>query len=91
MVVHPRFKHFLHMLWFIGKIDSIIRSMVRCWLHERASAFCGGTTEECQQFVQDSSDEIWRLGLMFSHAVAHIELSLQKASFSSSSSAGSQQ
>jgi hypothetical protein len=31
-IVHPRFSHFFVMLWYVGKIDHVIRNYTRCWL-----------------------------------------------------------
>lgn len=76
LVVHPRFMHFLHMLWLIGRIDHVMRSIVRCWQHEHADTACG-SIEDCQIFLQEESAHIHSLGLMFSHAVQHVHESLK--------------
>jgi hypothetical protein len=31
-IVHPKFSHFFVMLWYVGKIDHVIRNYTRCWL-----------------------------------------------------------
>ena len=80
LVIHPRFMHFMHMVWLIGRIDHILRSMVRCWQHtSRRTGSCSGSIEDCHIFMQDMSSEIKSLGVMFSYAISHIDMSLRKS------------
>ena len=75
LVVHPRFMHFMHMIWLIGRIDHVLRSMVKCWQFEKKTS---GSIEDCQMFLQDNARDIQSLGIIFSHAVSHVSLSLEK-------------
>jgi hypothetical protein len=89
LVIHPRFMHFMHMLWLVGRIDHILRSLVRCWQYNASqqaskrtslpSATTGtASIEECKQFLQDQASSISAMGVVFAYAVQHILKSLER-------------
>lgn len=90
LVIHPRFMHFMHMLWLVGRVDHIIRSIVRCWQHHNqqtsgrgmlaeASAAAGvASIEDCKRFLEDKSGHISAMGTLFSYAVQHVKCSLER-------------
>lgn len=77
MVVHPRYTHFLHMVWFIGRIDHVLRSIVRCWQFKCGSSSMSCSVDSCHKFLEENSSEISSLGTMFAHAILHTKNSLE--------------
>lgn len=77
IVVHPRYMHFLHMVWFIGRIDHVLRSIVRCWQFKCGSSSMSCSVDSCHKFLDENSSEISQLGIMFTHAIMHVKRSLE--------------
>jgi hypothetical protein len=77
VVVHPRNMHFLHMVWFIGRIDHVLRSIVRCWQFKSGSSSMSCSVDSCHKFLEENSGQITSLGIMFTHAVMHTRTSLE--------------
>lgn len=38
LLVHPKLSHFFLMLWYVCKIEHVVRNYTRCWLDERPYA-----------------------------------------------------
>lgn len=85
IVVHPRFTHFLLMLWFICKLDHVLRNYTRCWLEaevaaEKKNSAKGQETNVhhlCEKFA--GQEELFKsLCSVFNHGFRHIRTSLQK-------------
>lgn len=74
LLIHPSLFHFFVMVWFVHKIEHIIRNYTRWWLENR-----DGSQESidmlCTEFTNDA-ELFHNLHKLFNHAVEHIEKSL---------------
>lgn len=77
MAVHPRFGHFLLMLWFVCKIEHVVRNYTRCWLECRVSSQPRETSvmSLCDEFSQQHAF-LDRMHAIFSHGCDHVRRSL---------------
>ena len=87
MVVHPRFLHFFSMLWFLCRIDHVLKNMAKNWMvgcadnnkAAEASAGVGGDDDGidiCHQFSEQNAETVEAMGIMFQHAASHVQESL---------------
>lgn len=42
IMVHAKFSHFFLMLWYVNKIEHVVRNYTKCWLCDRSSSQDGG-------------------------------------------------
>lgn len=88
IVVHPRLMHFFNMLWFICRIDHILRNIAKNWMAAMSPSAQdgGGCTPQpqaegidvCHLFSEQNEETIASMGVMFKHAVGHVHQSLLK-------------
>lgn len=77
--VHLRFWHFFIFLWFIAKIEYIIRACTKCWL-ERLKCEkdeMENYTEMCEQFVEQNRDFTRSMYLVFVKALDYVSNTVQ--------------
>lgn len=75
VLVHRRFSHFFLMMWFVVKVEHIIRNHTRCWLDEQdpdqpVGALCSLFERQEQLFC--------KMHGVFEHAYEHVTNSLQR-------------
>lgn len=100
LTAHARFHHFFSMLWLVCKLDHILKNLARAWTmppscssasHTDASVLDAEKRSEargidmCQTFLEHHADTIQSLGIMFMHALSHVEQSLMHERESKSS------
>ena len=99
LAVHARFHHFFSMLWLICKLDHILKNLARAWIMPAcgsASHVDEGMLDAerkneargiamCQTFLEHHAVTIESLGIMFMHAISHVEQSLMHERESKSS------
>lgn len=90
LTVHPRFHHFFSMLWLICKLDHILKNLAKAWImpacddasHGDETMLDAEKKSEsrgiamCQTFLEHHAATIESLGVMFMHALSHVEQSL---------------
>lgn len=86
-LVHPKFSHFFLMLWYVCKIEHIVRNHTRCWLSDRAADECGEDIGALCNTFSEQHELLEGMHKMFNHAVEHVTESI-RWHVSSSSSVG---
>ena len=77
ITVHPRFAHFFLMLWFVCKIEHVIRNSTRCWLDSILQLDeTVSVSSLCNQFVLQKG-LIEKTHIAFLHGLSHVTLSLR--------------
>lgn len=78
MVVHPRFSHFFLMLWFVCKIDHVVRNCSRCWVDSTLSSGQGSTVAQMCREYESQASLFQRTHAVFVHGLSHVTLSLSR-------------
>jgi hypothetical protein len=70
LLIHPSLLHFFTMVWYVNKVEHVIRNYTRWWLEQRTDA--GENMEElCNEFARN--DTLFSsMHVLFNHAVSHI-------------------
>ena len=78
ITVHPKFTHFLTMLWIVAKFEHVCKVFTRNWLTQQGVSYQENNTvrEMCQDF-QKKTAEVQGLYNAFSHAHSHVMLSIR--------------
>lgn len=82
LVVHPRFQHFFLMLWYVSKIEHVIRNYTRCWIEAVSLPSTSDNpnktvTDICNEF--STQNEVFQqMYKVFIHGHAHVMNSLHK-------------
>ena len=79
ITIHSRFTHFVLMLWFVVKIEHIIKVLTRNWLSSKGSGYEDGhmLKDICKDFEKEE-DLVHSVFEIFSYAYQHVMLSLRK-------------
>jgi hypothetical protein len=76
LVIHPSLFHFFMMVWYVHKVEHIIRNYTRWWIEQRVEH--GENIEQlCTEFALDT-EFFSNLHLIFNHAVSHVQLSIEE-------------
>jgi len=76
ITIHKKIFDFLKQLWFVMKLEHIIRSIVRMWLERNAKQIqTKSIMEQCLLF-QDTFKDIPKFHSFFTHAMSTITISL---------------
>jgi hypothetical protein len=76
LLIHPSLFHFFVMVWFVHKIEHVIRNYTRWWLEQMTDK--GENIEQlCHEFSADTT-LFTQLHTIFNHAVSHIEQSVEE-------------
>ena len=76
--IHPKFSHFLVMLWVVAKFEHICKVFTRSWLSQRGTSY--QETRSIQEICQDFSKkkaELHSLFKSFDYAHRHVVKSIQ--------------
>jgi hypothetical protein len=74
LLIHPTLLHFFTMVWFVHKLEHVIRNYTRWWLEQRTTT--GENIEQlCTEFSLNQ-DLIENMYTIFNHALSHIQLSI---------------
>ena len=78
ITVHPKFTHFLTMLWVVAKFEHVCKVFTRNWLAQQGVQYQdqNDVRKMCQDF-QNKTAEIEGLYKAFTHAYVHVTKSLQ--------------
>jgi hypothetical protein len=76
LLIHPSLFHFFVMVWYVHKIEHVIRNYTRWWLEQRTDAE-DNIEQLCHEFSTDTV-LFSQLHAIFNHAVSHIELSIEE-------------
>lgn len=80
--VSTRFNHFFLFLWFIAKIEYIVRSCTKQWIeangHTEAKKNKEKYTQLCETFKEDNMDMIQRMGTVFLKSIDYVEKSIEE-------------
>ena len=65
------------MLWYVCKIEHIVRNYTRCWLHDLTDKYSNGKdiASLCVEFSQQD-DFFESMCAMFNHGVSHVSDSI---------------
>ena len=75
LLVHPSLLHFFIMVWYVQKIEHVIRNYTRWWLEQRIDT--GENIEQlCVEFACE--DALFQnMHAIFNHAVSHVTKSIE--------------
>jgi hypothetical protein len=78
VTIHPKFSHFMVMLWLIAKIEHVCKVYTKHWLTAQGSAYQEEKTVQdiCNDF-QAQNDTIEAMYAAFSHGVVHVTNSIE--------------
>lgn len=74
-IIHPKFGHFALMLWYVCKIEHIVRNFTRCWLEEQP---CGQPISSLCKSFESNTEVFRRCHAVFQHAYHHVTQSLDQ-------------
>jgi hypothetical protein len=75
LVIHPSVFHFFVMVWYVHKMEHVIRNYTRWWLEQRPES--GENIEVLCTNFSHNTDLFSSLHAIFNHAVSHIEKSIE--------------
>jgi hypothetical protein len=76
LFIHPSLLHFFTMVWYVHKIEHIIRNYTRWWLEQKADT--GANIEQlCIDFARDE-EYFSKMHAIFNHAVSHVTKSIEE-------------
>jgi len=72
-----QYKHFFVLLWYVSKLDHVIKSYTKMWLldHSAQEGNAVSVAALCQSFC-NKNKEVDMLHQLFDHAVTHIHKSV---------------
>lgn len=73
-IIHPKFGHFALMLWYVCKIEHIVRNFTRCWLEDQP---CDQPVSSLCKAFESNTDVFQRCHAVFLHAYHHVVRSIQ--------------
>ena len=83
ILLHPRFSYFFLILWFIGKLDHVVRNYTRCWLDAETNSdkedVERSVSELCEKFSKQD-DVFESMCNVLNHGFKHICTSLDETS-----------
>ena len=76
--VHTRFARFLELLWFVCKVEHVVRNYTRQWLRAREAELAAlSLADTCARFAAEDGD-LRRLHAAFRHGHAFVRASLER-------------
>jgi len=75
ILINGNLKHFFSCVWFLSKLDYVIRNYTRCWIEERESS--ENIQHLCQEFSK-RDEFLMAMFTVFEHSVTHIKTSISQ-------------
>lgn len=75
--VHLRYWHFFIFLWFIAKLEYIIRACTKCWLERARDGEEQNYTYLCERFVEENREFTRNMYQVFLKAVDYVTQTVQ--------------
>lgn len=76
--IHSKYTTFLDILWFVCKIDHVVRNFTRQWLRSEQEKIKGMSLSETCEFFKTNTEEIDALFHVFSQSVTVLHNSMQQ-------------
>jgi len=75
--VHLRFWHFFIFLWFVAKLEYIVRACTKCWLEKSREPGEPNYTHLCERFVEDNREFTRNMYLVFLKSLDYVKKTVQ--------------
>ena len=75
--INSQFSYFFQLVWFIAKLDHIIKTHTRDWLHKRKDMGCLTVAQLCAKFSENDGD-FKKMHILYHSAITHITESIHQ-------------